>query len=169
MIEYILKNKEWIFSGIGVPLIVYILNIINKTRNKDNNRNIENLGNNNLKAKNINFNQTINNSSKMENTKKVIENKELRKLKNELLGEDNTVRNYLFVLLGKVRLNNESIEVNNVLDIAEDEKRWRPDFTLSELKKLEEEGVIKFKTDIQDIVSPYDSIRLTPTYFEYIK
>ncbi|TAF72322.1 MAG: hypothetical protein EAZ53_16575 [Bacteroidetes bacterium] len=127
------------------------------------------MGNNNLKAKNINFNQTINNSSKMENTKKVIENKELRKLKNELLGEDNTVCNYLFVLLGKVRLNNESIEVKNVLDIAEDEKRWRPDFTLSELKKLEEEGVIKFKTYIQDIVSPYDSIRLTPTYFEYIK
>jgi hypothetical protein len=32
MFEYIIENKEWLFGGIGVTLIVWILNVFKKPK-----------------------------------------------------------------------------------------------------------------------------------------
>lgn len=40
MLEWILKNKEWIFSGIGIPVIAIIFKIIKNFRKEKNTSNI---------------------------------------------------------------------------------------------------------------------------------
>ena len=40
MLEWILKNKEWIFSGIGIPIIVVIFKFIKNFRKEKNINNI---------------------------------------------------------------------------------------------------------------------------------
>lgn len=50
---WILENKEWLFSGIGLAVIVYILNLIfHPFKNKDDNKTTINITNNQNNSKN---------------------------------------------------------------------------------------------------------------------
>lgn len=65
MWEYLDKNKEWIFSGIGASIVIFILTFVftyfRKRNKRANSKNIasDNSSINNIKGKKVNFSQTI--------------------------------------------------------------------------------------------------------------
>lgn len=40
MIEWILNNKEWVFSGVGVAILVALLTLLKRKNNSGNNQTI---------------------------------------------------------------------------------------------------------------------------------
>ncbi|MCK5762911.1 MAG: hypothetical protein KAH05_02210 [Clostridiales bacterium] len=40
MIEWILNNKEWVFSGVGVAIVVTLLAVLKRKNNSGNNQTI---------------------------------------------------------------------------------------------------------------------------------
>src|SRR5690348_8231690 len=102
MWKYLIENKEWIFSGIGVFIITIIvayfskrkkrINEISQSDNQFNNASFDNSSINNVKGDNVNFNQTIINNLKEKILEKeksipIVPTPELVKVKQEFLAE----------------------------------------------------------------------------------
>lgn len=172
MIELIVNNKDWIFSGIGVVILGGLVKLFFKKKSRA--PHVSNIGKNQIKADNVTFSQTVINHSKIESNQdglinRKVENPALYQLKNEYYGNQNIKRNYLFKILLVAYSKNAKLEIKDITDATEDELDWRPDETVDELKKLEDEGVIFLNLVPEELISPYTRIRLTPKFFETIK
>lgn len=169
MIEYLINNKEWIFSGVGIFALGLILTFFRK-KDKSEETHSQNQQNH-IKADKVNFSQTfVNNSSigKVESIAKKVSNPKLKKIKDEYFGDQNIKRHYLITKLAKARNENSIIEIRTITDRAEEEFGWKHSDTVAELEKLEEEGIIRFSLQEGELLSPYTRIRLTEKYFEII-
>ncbi|WP_347068522.1 hypothetical protein [Flavobacterium sp. WV_118_3] len=169
MIEYFLKNKEWIFSGAGIFTLGLIIQYFNRKKHYTDNNSQQN----HLKAEKINFSQTIVNNSSIGKTEtkssiKKVSNPMLKKIKEEYFSEKNIKRNYLITKLAKARNENSIVEIRTITDAAEEAYGWKHSDTVAELEKLEEEGLIWFQLKDNEMLSPYTRIRLTEKYFSII-
>ncbi len=186
IVDYILKNKDWIFSGIGIFVIGLLLTFISKRLKKkmDKKKLVYNTQRqdipftNNIKAEKINLHQTIISHSKTGdihsgNIDKSIgvktNNLELLKIKDQYFSDKNELRVFLFKKLAEARDINVKLEVRHITDAAEDELYIRCDKAVSEIEKLEEEGIIRFEKQDDEVLSPYTRIKLTERYFTAIK
>ena len=84
--QYILDNKEWIFSGIGVPLVVFIFAFIFRRMNKEKSTNTNEIKSSpvNLKNSNSNTIQLINNQTNYTQDFKLETNQEVKTSLKEL-------------------------------------------------------------------------------------
>ena len=79
MIQYILDNKEWIFSGIGIFVLTILVSIfLNKRKNEKSLISNEISSNVNLKESNSNTIQLINNQTNVKNESKVQSNQDVK-------------------------------------------------------------------------------------------
>ncbi|WP_143091020.1 hypothetical protein [Thermoflexibacter ruber] len=181
-----MKNKEWIFSGIGVFLLGLFLTFISKRFKKqkaekkivDNTQRQDIPLTNNIKAEKVNLHQTIISNSKTgdihssdtDNSVGVkTNNPQLLKIKDEYFSDKNELKVFLFKKLAEARNINVKLEVRHITDAAEDELQIKHDKAISEIEKLEEEGIIRFEKEKDEVLSPYTRIRLTEKYFAAIK
>lgn len=188
LVDYVIKNKEWIFSGIGVFILGLFVAFISKRLKKkkaesaiQNNEQRHDIPlTDNIKAGKVNVHQTIishsktgdihsTNSSSTTSTEIKTNNPELIKIKEEYFSDKNELRVFLFTKLAEARNNNVRLEVRHITDAAEDELQIKNDKSVSEMEKLEEEGIIRFEKEEGESLSPYTRIRLTEKYFQAIK
>ncbi|MGE0637790.1 MAG: hypothetical protein AB7G44_02735 [Bacteroidia bacterium] len=185
IINYLIENKEFLFSGIGVSLLGFIIPfILKKLQKKKQKTDIDNSEShnipftNNIKAEKVNFNQTIISHSKTgdihsDSTSSPVmvktNNPELLKIKDKYFNDKNELRVFLFEKLAEARNTKLQLEVRHITDAAEDEIQIKHDKAVSEIEKLEEEGIIRFEKERQEVLSPYTRIKLTEKYFAAIE
>ena len=183
MLEYILNNKEWIFSGIGVFVLTLIATIMlkNKAKKKNsfketsqfNNSTFDNSSVNNIKADSLNFKQTIINNPKEESKEKFIPittTPELAEAKKNFIEKKSTLRTYMYTVLAEGNKRSESIvQIRDVLDYVEELIGTSYTETLQELEEMKEEGIIDFalRKD-ESSIGPYTRITLTKKFYSTI-
>jgi hypothetical protein len=185
-VDYLMRNNEWIFSGIGVFILGLIVTVFFRQKGKDKNSINSYLGNeskqsfplsNNISGEKINLNQTIINNSNTgnilsstadESSEIKSNDPELLKIKERYFSNKNEFRVFLFKKLAEARNDNIRLEIRHITDAIEDELQIKCNKTLSEIEKLEEEGIIRFEKRTDESLTPYSRIRLTEKYFRLI-
>jgi hypothetical protein len=183
MWEYILKNKEWIFSGIGVFALTLIATWIFKNKGKEknsfkkksqfNDSNFENSPINKIKADNLNFNQTIINSDKEKPKKQfipIITTPELADAKMSFIEKKSTLRRYIFtVLADRSRKADSVVQIRDVLDYVEELIKVIHTEALRELEEMKDEGILDFALKKDEFsIGPYTRITLTKKFYSTI-
>ncbi len=186
MWNYLLENKEWIFSGIGVSILTIIIAsfLKKKKSTKKNFKNdnqfisssFDNSSINNVKGDTINFNQTIVNKSKNKFAEKekpvpIIATPEIAKAKQDFLEYKSKLRTNIYAALAtaKVQKFDAIIEIRHVCDEVEELINVSHLETLNELKEMEQEGLIEFalKED-EPLISPYTRLITTKKFYDTI-
>jgi DNA-binding MarR family transcriptional regulator len=173
--EWFLENYEWLLSGIGVFALGLIFQLFRKrtTPIKSTKSTTSNPINNQLKAKTLQFNQTViqnsstgNVNSTTNSDKSKTTDPELQSLKEQYFGAKNEFRTLLIKKLAEGHSRNSILQVRDITDALEDERGISQTETFHELEKLCEQGLIQFEVTETDIPTPYTRIKLTEKYFE---
>jgi hypothetical protein len=186
MWEFIFRNKDWIFSGIGVSIVTLFATIFLKSKKKlksdlKSNPNfkkniIQNSSVTTLTGKEINFNQTIYNDVKneVENKKDFIPifpTPELEKAKDDYITGKYVLRTNIYAALINVSSSNidSIVEIRHILDEIEDKYGTSQLETLQELRDMSADNIIEFVLNKEETsISPYTRINLTKKFYSTI-
>ena len=183
MWDFLLKNKEWIFSGVGATLLGISLTLGTSRRDKKkavkskhniSQNSIEDSIVTNFQADNINFHQNIVSAKDGqpidEQVELPIHSEDLIKSKAKYLAQKRNLRKFIYRIIEPAKQLNNIIEIRHVVDAAEDKLALSYKVILEELMEMESEGLIYFIFEKpQDRGSPYNRIRLTNKFFKSIK
>ncbi len=183
MWDYILNNKEWIFSGIGVFVLTLIVTYL-AMRKKDKKTLFENKNNfndspiknspiTNINADKLNFEQTIINNTKDESKDNLIPitpSQELAEAKKSFVERKTTLRTKIFtVLADRNRTKDSVIQIRNVTDYIEETIGNNYTEVLEELKDLQKEDILLIDLAIDEhLIGPYTRIKLTKKFYSIL-
>ena len=186
MWNYLIQNKEWVFSGIGVFILSLVVAYFsNKKRMNKGSQNgnqfssnaFDNSSLNNFMGDKLNFSQTIVHNIKEKDTAKeqslpIIATPELAKARQNYLSVKTKLRANIYTVLAKSKAQSKdtAVEIRHILDEVEELIDASHMDTLSELKEMKEEGLIEFPSkDEESFSSPYTRIMTTSKFYNTIK
>lgn len=190
MVNYLLNNKEWIFSGIGVFILTILLSIWKKRRDRSkgsitNRQSIKNSTFqksvvNNITAERVELHQTAHNKEIEDRTvdqkdnasMKVDGYPDLEKAKAQYLYTKKRRRAAIYQAIIKITKEypDQPLELRYVLDDTEDQTDERTADVVQELQEMSEEGILRFLFNKDDTtISPYSVIELTKRFYSTIQ
>jgi hypothetical protein len=186
MWDFIVKNKEWIFSGVGATILGVILSVFSSKKKKarKSNKTQQSFEGNtfdgsiltNFQGQNINYNQNIFQSNTVDEQQTAeeieipIQAEDLAKTKEDYIFQKANLRKFIYRVIAPAKNVNNIIQIRHVVDEAEDKLNISYKVILEELNEMESEGLITFSFEKpQDKGSPYNEIKLTKKFFKTIR
>jgi FtsZ-interacting cell division protein ZipA len=188
--SYLLNNKEWIFSGIGVFILTILFSIWRRKKEsaKIPNKKYQSIQNspiqdsviNNIAADHVELHQTVQKNEINQRTSdqkddpaiKVHGYPDLDRAKSQYLNTKKRRRAAIYqaIIRRTKEYPDQALEVRHVLDDTEDQINAKTADVVKELEEMSEEGIIRFLFHKDDtVIGPYARIEVTKRFYSSIK